>query len=201
MSTYGGVGENKISDDKKGRSALLAGLGAVSALLVIIAFAASHLTTSQSNTPVSDYASNLLQVRALAGAVQRTQGLMETSLVHDGMADVMPLNYLIERETVDHGLHTGSISDTELALADEAKKKKEKESWRANDGGDAHRDVARRTPAAPPSARPLFRSSIRPPLLRIPPLLEPPCCTPFTTSSHQSSHIPPHPSHPDPSPP
>jgi hypothetical protein len=66
---------------------------------------------------------------------------METSLVHDGMADVMPLKYLIERETVDHGLHTGSISDTELALADEAKKKKEKESWRANDGGDAHRDV------------------------------------------------------------
>ena len=49
---------------------------------------------------------------------------METTLVHDRMADVMPLKYLIERETVDHGLHTGSISDTELALADEAKKKK-----------------------------------------------------------------------------
>lgn len=47
MSTYGGVGEIRGSDEKKGRSALLAGLGAVSALLVIIAFAASHLTTSQ----------------------------------------------------------------------------------------------------------------------------------------------------------
>ncbi len=49
MSTYGGVGEIKNPDDKKGRSALLAGLGAVSALLVVIAFAASHLTTSQVN--------------------------------------------------------------------------------------------------------------------------------------------------------
>jgi hypothetical protein len=46
-TTYGGVGEIKNSDDKRGRSALLAGLGAVSALLVVIAFAASHLTTSQ----------------------------------------------------------------------------------------------------------------------------------------------------------
>ncbi len=63
----------------------------------------------------------------MAGAVQR-QSLLQTSLVHDRMADVMPLKYLIERETVDHGLHTGSISDTELALADEAKKKKAKKA-------------------------------------------------------------------------
>jgi hypothetical protein len=56
-------------------------------------------------------------------ARQRTQTLMATKLVHDSMADVMPLKYLIERETVDHGLHTGQISDTELALADESKKK------------------------------------------------------------------------------
>ncbi len=56
MSTYGGVGEIKNSDDKKGRSALLAGLGAVSALLVVIAFAASHLTTSQVNRDFMDAA-------------------------------------------------------------------------------------------------------------------------------------------------
>lgn len=60
------------------------------------------------------------QLRELA---QQRQALLATKLVHDRMADVMPLKYLIEREQVDRGLHTGSISDTELALADESKKK------------------------------------------------------------------------------
>ncbi len=78
--------------------------------------------------------------------MQRTQSLMETALIHDRMADVMPLKYIMERETVDHGLHTGHISDTELALADEAKRRKEQESWRADNGGDAHRDA--RAPSA-----------------------------------------------------
>ena len=81
------------------------------------------------------------QVRALAGAVQRTQSLVETALLHDRMADVMPLKYILQRETVDNGLHTGRISDTELALADEAKRRKRAESWRADGGDHAHRDV------------------------------------------------------------
>jgi hypothetical protein len=44
MATYGGVEAIQGTDDKKRRSVLLAGLGAVSALLVVVAFAASHLS-------------------------------------------------------------------------------------------------------------------------------------------------------------
>jgi hypothetical protein len=47
MSNYGGVKVDSVSETKSKSGALLAGIGAVSALLVVFAIAASHLSESK----------------------------------------------------------------------------------------------------------------------------------------------------------
>ncbi len=47
MSNYGGIDSRNGNEEKTNRSALLAGLGAVSALLLVFALAVSHLSEAK----------------------------------------------------------------------------------------------------------------------------------------------------------
>ena len=62
----------------------------------------------------------------------------------------MPLKYLIERETVDHGLHAGTISDTELAAADKAAHDKKTAGWRDHPHHHDAKSMSRNDPSCSP---------------------------------------------------
>ena len=71
---------------------------------------------------------------------KRTKLLQTTELFQDNAAKVMPLKEIEERLAVDHKLHRGFVSDTQLAAADAAAQKKsakfgEKKARSGSDGG------------------------------------------------------------------